>query len=68
MALALVWPAHFSYGRRMTGIGRLYRRAATLMPGIWDAWGSCPSVPITDYQGDPTPFGAAYKAILQALP
>jgi len=34
----------------------------------WDAWGSCPSVLITDYAGDPTPFGAAYKAILQALP
>lgn len=34
----------------------------------WDAWGSCPSVLITDYQGDATPFGAAYKAVLQALP
>jgi endoglucanase len=34
----------------------------------WDAWGSCPNVLITDYAGDPTPFGAAYKAILQALP
>jgi len=34
----------------------------------WDAWGSCPSVLITDYAGDPTPFGAAYKAILQTLP
>ena len=34
----------------------------------WDAWGSCPSVLITDYAGDPTPFGAAYKAILQNLP
>jgi hypothetical protein len=34
----------------------------------WDAWGSCPSVLITDYAGDPTPFGAAYKSILQALP
>ena len=34
----------------------------------WDAWGSCPNVLITDYTGNPTPFGAAYKAILQALP
>jgi len=34
----------------------------------WDAWGGCPNVLITDYAGDPTPFGAAYKAILQALP
>jgi hypothetical protein len=34
----------------------------------WDAWGSCPNVLITDYAGDPTPFGAAYKAILEALP
>jgi endoglucanase len=34
----------------------------------WDAWGSCPGVLITDYAGDPTPTGAAFKAILQALP
>jgi endoglucanase len=34
----------------------------------WNAWGSCPSVLISDYQGTPTPFGAAYKAVLQALP
>jgi endoglucanase len=34
----------------------------------WDAWGSCPNVLITDYAGDPTGFGAAYKAILQSLP
>jgi hypothetical protein len=34
----------------------------------WDAWGSCPGVLITDYQGDATAYGAAYKAILQALP
>jgi hypothetical protein len=34
----------------------------------WDAWGGCSNVLITDYAGDPTPFGAAYKAILQALP
>jgi endoglucanase len=34
----------------------------------WDAWGSCPGVLITDYHGDPTPYGAAYQAILQALP
>ena len=34
----------------------------------WDAWGSCPGVLITDYAGDATPYGAAYKAILQALP
>lgn len=29
---------------------------------------SCPSVLITDYAGDPTPYGAACQAILQALP
>ena len=34
----------------------------------WDAWGSCPGVLITDYHGDPTPYGAAYQAILQTLP
>jgi len=34
----------------------------------WNAWGSCPSVLITDYAGDPTPFGAVYKSILEALP
>ncbi len=34
----------------------------------WDAWGSCPRVLITDYAGDATPYGAAYQAILQALP
>jgi endoglucanase len=34
----------------------------------WDAWGGCSNVLITDYAGDPTAFGAAYKAILQALP
>ena len=34
----------------------------------WDAWGSCPGVLITDYAGDATPYGAAFKAILQALP
>lgn len=34
----------------------------------WDAWGSCPGVLITDYAGDATPYGAAYHAILQALP
>ncbi len=34
----------------------------------WDAWGSCPGVLITDYAGDATPYGAAYQAILQALP
>jgi hypothetical protein len=34
----------------------------------WNAWGSCPSVLISDYAGDPTPFGAVYKGILQALP
>ncbi|HKS99801.1 MAG TPA: cellulase family glycosylhydrolase [Rugosimonospora sp.] len=34
----------------------------------WDAWGSCPNVLITSYDGTPTVFGAAYKAILQALP
>ena len=34
----------------------------------WNAWGSCANVLITDSAGDPTPFGAAYKAILEALP
>jgi hypothetical protein len=34
----------------------------------WDAWGSCPGVLITDYAGDSTPYGAAFKAIMQALP
>ena len=34
----------------------------------WDAWGGCDNVLITDYNGDPTGYGAAYKAILQALP
>ena len=37
----------------------------------WDDWsGGCSSGPtlITDYTGTPTSYGAAYKAILQALP
>jgi endoglucanase len=37
----------------------------------WDDWsGGCSSGPtlITDYTGTPTAYGAAYKAILQALP
>jgi endoglucanase len=37
----------------------------------WDDWANgCSTGPtlITDYTGDPTPYGAAYKAILQALP
>jgi len=37
----------------------------------WDDWsGACSSGPtlITDYNGDPTAYGAAYKAILEALP
>jgi endoglucanase len=37
----------------------------------WDDWANgCATGPtlITDYAGDPTPYGAAYKAILQALP
>ena len=37
----------------------------------WDDWsGGCSSGPtlITDYTGTPTTYGAAYKAILQALP
>ena len=34
----------------------------------WDTWGSCPNVLITNYNGTPTTFGAAFKAILEALP
>jgi len=34
----------------------------------WDAWGGCSNILITDYTGNPTGFGAAYKAILEALP
>ena len=34
----------------------------------WDAWGSCSNVLISDYTGTPTGYGAAYKAILEALP
>jgi hypothetical protein len=34
----------------------------------WDAWGSCSNVLISDYQGTPTGYGAAYEAILKALP
>jgi endoglucanase len=37
----------------------------------WDDWANgCSTGPtlITDYAGDPTPYGAAYQAILQALP
>jgi endoglucanase len=37
----------------------------------WDDWANgCSTGPtlITDYAGDPTPYGAAYEAILQALP
>jgi hypothetical protein len=37
----------------------------------WNNWsGACASGPvlITDYTGTPTAYGAAYKAILQALP
>jgi hypothetical protein len=37
----------------------------------WDDWsGACSSGPtlITDYTGSPTAYGAAYQAILQALP
>ncbi|HEY3872521.1 MAG TPA: cellulase family glycosylhydrolase [Actinocrinis sp.] len=34
----------------------------------WDAWGGCSNVLITDYAGDATGYGAAYKAILAALP
>jgi endoglucanase len=46
----------------------LNSQKASYLAWTWDAWGSCPSVLITDYAGDPTPFGAAYKAILEALP
>ena len=34
----------------------------------WDAWGGCANILITDYNGTPTAFGAAYKAILASLP
>ncbi|MBV9447701.1 MAG: cellulase family glycosylhydrolase [Streptosporangiaceae bacterium] len=35
----------------------------------WDDWNvGCNPVLITDYTGTPTAYGAAYKAILQALP
>jgi hypothetical protein len=34
----------------------------------WDTWGSCPGVLITNYNGTPTTYGAAYQAILKALP
>jgi hypothetical protein len=34
----------------------------------WDAWGGCSNVLITDYNGDATGYGAAYEAILKALP
>jgi endoglucanase len=37
----------------------------------WDDWSNgCSTGPtlITDYSGDPTGFGAAYKAVLEALP
>ncbi|HXR73126.1 ricin-type beta-trefoil lectin domain protein, partial [Actinocrinis sp.] len=33
----------------------------------WDAWGGCANILITDYNGTPTAFGAAYKAILASL-
>ncbi len=46
----------------------LNSESTSYLAWTWDAWGSCPNVLITDYAGDPTPFGAAYKAILQALP
>jgi hypothetical protein len=38
------------------------------LASTWDAWGTCPNVLITSYAGTPTPFGAAYQAIPQALP
>ncbi len=34
----------------------------------WDAWGGCSNILITDYNGTPTGFGAAYKAILASVP
>ena len=33
----------------------------------WNPWGGCANVLITDYNGTPTAFGAAYKAILASL-
>jgi hypothetical protein len=34
----------------------------------WNAWGcSQGNVLITDYSGDPTPYGAGYQAHLQSL-
>jgi hypothetical protein len=44
------------------------QKAPATWPGPGDAWGTCPNVLITNYKGDPTPFGAAFKAIPQALP
>ena len=33
----------------------------------WNAWSGCGPILITDYNGTPTAFGAAYKAILASL-
>ena len=44
---------------------------SSFLAWTWDDWsGGCSSGPtlITDYTGTPTNYGAAYKAILQALP
>jgi endoglucanase len=46
----------------------LSSESTSYLAWTWDAWGSCPSVLITGCAGDPTPYGAAYQAVLQALP
>jgi endoglucanase len=44
-------------------------KGASYLAWSWNAGGDCPGGPqlITDYNGDPTPYGAGYEAHLQAL-
>jgi hypothetical protein len=49
----------------------LESQSTSFLAWTWDDWsGACGSGPtlITDYTGSPTTYGAAYKAILEALP